>query len=160
MVLDSLKTLMDDGFALEELRTEFFFRMVVLTLATIQGIEQRTLRMNAICGKLPLPPHPLQPGKLGVAQLADVQAKYLSSCGDVYVKEVRNLTQAAFLTQDELMDWRSRMMEGWVKIAFPFRRSAESKDVKTEADQKPLSRRREAIRMRNALSFMKPSASF
>ena len=117
MVSDAIKTLMEAGLELEKLRAEFFYRMMMLTLANLQGIEERTQRLNLLCGKPPFPSYPSLPGAQGVAQLADVQAKYLSSCGNAYMKEARNLAQAAFLTQNELMDWADRMLVSWSKLA-------------------------------------------
>lgn len=159
MPLNAFKALMDAGFALEKLRIEFLFRMVELTFANIQSMKERVLRLNALCGKQAYPPYPTQPGAQGVAQLADIQAKYLSNCGDSYVKEARNLVQAAFLTQNELMYWTDRMVVGWSELTPELEQPSES-DSPSFTDQRPAPRRPEAMRMRKALSFMKPSASF
>jgi hypothetical protein len=117
MVLNYFNALMDAGLELEKLRADFFYRMIVLTLANLQGMEARSLRLKSLCGKPPLPPYPSLSGAQGVTQLADAQAKYLENCGDAYIKEARNLVQAAFLTQSELMDWTDRMLVGWSKLA-------------------------------------------
>ena len=125
MVLNSFKALMEPSLELEKLRAEFVYRMVVLTLASLQGMEERFLRLNSLCGKPTLPPYSSTPGTRSVAQLADIQARYLENCGDAYMKEARNFAQAAFLTQSELLDWTDRMFVGWSKLVPELKQASE-----------------------------------
>lgn len=107
---------MKAGLELEQLRIEYYHRMVLLSIAGLQGMKQRHLRLNSQCSELKLFQYRGIPDiKTGI-QLADAQSKFLFECGEACIKEARNVAQAAMLTHDEVMSWNDRFVDGWSKL--------------------------------------------
>jgi hypothetical protein len=116
---ESLKALMEAGLELEQLRIQYYHRMVLLGIASLQGMEQRNLRLNSHCSKPKIFQYRGISDIEGIIQLANVQSKTLSECREVCIKEARNVTQIALLTQEELATWNDRLISGWLKLAAP-----------------------------------------
>jgi hypothetical protein len=116
---ESLKALMEAGLELEQLRIEYYHRMVLLGIASMQGMEQRNLRLNSQCNEPKMFQYRGIPDIEGVIQFANAQSKFLSECSEACIKEARNVTQVALLTQDELVTWNDRLISGWLKLAAP-----------------------------------------
>jgi hypothetical protein len=117
MSRESLKALMEAGLELEQLRIKYYHRMVLLGIASLQGMEQRNLRLNSQCNEPKLFQYHGIPDLEGVIQLANEQSKFLSECSEACIKEARNVTQIALLTQQELTTWNDQLVSGWFKFA-------------------------------------------
>jgi hypothetical protein len=95
------------------LRSEFLYRMLVLTIAALRSSGERTARMNAHCNEAVIKQFCEFTGSEGLSELANAQVKLVSGCNETCLKEARNATQAVLLTQEELGIWNARMLASW-----------------------------------------------
>ena len=107
------KAFWDNWINVERIRAEFLYRMLVLTNAALRSSGERASRLNAHCNEPVIKQFREFTGTEGLSDLADAQVKLVSECSEACLKEARNATQAALLTQEELGIWNDRMLTSW-----------------------------------------------
>ena len=107
------KAFWDNWINVEQIRAEFLYRMLVLTNAALRSSGERASRLNAHCNEPVIKQFREFTGTEGLADLADAQVKLVSECSEACLKEARNATQVALLTQEELGIWNDRMLTSW-----------------------------------------------
>ena len=107
------KTFWDNWINVEQIRAEFLYRMLVLTTAAFRSSGERASRLNAHCNEPVIKQLREFTGTEGLSELANAQVKLVSECSEACLREARNATQAALLTQEELGIWNDRMLASW-----------------------------------------------
>lgn len=117
MSLSNIKNIYEKMININQINTDFWQRMALLTTASAEGFEKRAIRMNSYYGETISDELANLSKNCNLVDINKASLNVVKKCTGEGFRELRNAEQAVIVTQDELWCWADLFLNAWVNLA-------------------------------------------
>ena len=118
MSLSNIKNIYEKMLKINQMSTEFWQRMALLSTASAVGFEKRAKRINSYYGETISDELASLSQNCNFIDINKASMNVVTKCTGEGFRELRNAEQVVIVTQDELWCWADLFLNAWLNLAY------------------------------------------